>query len=63
VDELNLFGLPVEINLEKGKVFIYDICGDIQDGEAERIINYLFAEGFLSDDQAEIECVIVSYEE
>jgi len=61
MEELSVFGLPVEVNMEKNKVYIWDICHDLTDAETEAIVRYLFLEGFIEGQ--EVECIIVREED
>ena len=63
IEKLILNGLAVEIYYDalgdwrKDLVYIYDCKEDLSDAEAEKIIGYLYDEGFIMDRR--IEFVIV----
>tara|TARA_Y100000310_G_C20570082_1_gene757565 strand:+ start:970 stop:1182 length:213 start_codon:yes stop_codon:yes gene_type:complete len=63
VEKLILNGLSVEIYYDqtgdwrKDRVYIYDCKEDLSDEEADRIVGYLYAEGFIMDRRIEMTIV------
>ena len=60
-EELTLNGLRVVLHLVKGEVVIDDHFNDVSPEEAERIVNYLHAEGFIESDRVSLEVVKRGY--
>tara|TARA_Y100000590_G_C15219451_1_gene825669 strand:- start:31 stop:276 length:246 start_codon:yes stop_codon:yes gene_type:complete len=54
-EELTVNGLRVVLDLVKSGVFIDDHFNDVSHEEAEKIVNYLYAEGFIEDEKISLE--------
>jgi|TARA_Y100000310_G_C20388273_1_gene671510 hypothetical protein len=63
VEKLILSGLAVEIHYDKtgdwrkDRVYIYDCKEDLSDAEANKMVGYLYDEGFIMDRRVEMTIV------